>query len=87
MSDTSYFLIKLSVNAVLGVRRTCQLLARPTVYVLTYRNHVMLFPVLQTPALYLSSPSDGLHLEAVKLKETDRDYLLGTFVGGRLTCD
>ena len=51
-----------------------------------YGNRIMLFSALQTPVLCLSS-SDGLHLDVVKIKETDRDGLLVTFVGRCLACN
>jgi hypothetical protein len=60
-------------------------MARPAIYVLKLSQPRYVISALQTPVLYLSSSSDGFHLEEVKLKETDRDGLLVTFVGG-LAC-
>jgi hypothetical protein len=51
-----------------------------------YGNRITLFYTLQTPVVCLSS-SDGFHLDAVKIKETDRDGLLVTLVGRGLACN
>lgn len=61
-------------------------MAHPATYALILLQSRMLLSAVQTTVLYVSSSNDGLHIEVVKLKETDTDGLLVTFVGRGLAC-